>query len=182
MFAEALQLSEENARCDAACKRILSEKSILAWILKSCTEEFRSFDAEEIAAKYIDGEAQIDELAVLPDAIGKPSKITGLNTEDSSLTEGKIVYDIRFYAALPSSGERIRLIVNIEAQGQFFVGYPVIKRAIYYCSRLISSQYNSEFEGPKYQEIKKVYSIWIVMNPPKERENTITRYRIVEEN
>ena len=32
-----------------------------------------------------------------------------------------------------------------------------------------------------HEKIKKVYSIWICMNPPKNRENTITRYRLVEE-
>ena len=29
--------------------------------------------------------------------------------------------------------------------------------------------------------MKKVYSIWICMNPPKKRRGTITRYRIQEE-
>lgn len=33
-----------------------------------------------------------------------------------------------------------------------------------------------------YEDIKKVYSIWICMNPPKNRENSITRYYITEEN
>ena len=49
MLAETLQISEENARCDAACKRILSEKMILAWIMKSCLKEYRNFDVKEIA-------------------------------------------------------------------------------------------------------------------------------------
>ena len=46
---------------------------------------------------------------------------------------------------------------------------------------MISSQYGREFTGPHYEKIKKVYSIWICMNPPKVRENTITRYRLMEE-
>ena len=36
--------------------------------------------------------------------------------------------------------------------------------------------------GFDYENIKKVYSIWICMNPPKSRENSITRYYIAEEN
>jgi len=35
---------------------------------------------------------------------------------------------------------------------------------------------------PNYQDIKKVYSIFIAIKPPAHRQNTITRYRIVEEN
>ena len=46
---------------------------------------------------------------------------------------------------------------------------------------MISSQYGREFTGPHYEKIKKVYSIWICMKPPQYRENTITRYRLVEE-
>lgn len=33
-----------------------------------------------------------------------------------------------------------------------------------------------------YNKIKKVYSIWICMSPPKNRENSVTRYYIEEEN
>ena len=33
-----------------------------------------------------------------------------------------------------------------------------------------------------YEKIKKVYSIWICMDPPNYRANTITQYRLMEEN
>ena len=70
----------------------------------------------------------------------------------------------------------------MEAQNDFYPGYPLIKRGIYYCSRMISAQYGTEFTNSHYENIKKVYSIWICMNPPKSRENSITRYYIAEEN
>lgn len=116
---------------------------------------------------------------VLPDE--DSTIISGMDTEDKSVREGTVTYDIRFRAIVPSSGEQIGLIVNIEVQGIFHPGYPLIKRGIYYCWRMISSQYGREFTGSHYEKIKKVYSIWICMNPPKNRENTITRYRLVEE-
>ena len=47
---------------------------------------------------------------------------------------------------------------------------------------MISSQYGSEFTETHYEKIRKVYSIWICSNPPKRRENTITRYCVQEEN
>ena len=46
---------------------------------------------------------------------------------------------------------------------------------------MISSPYGREFTGSHYEKLKKVYSIWICMNPPKNRENTITRYHLTEE-
>lgn len=58
----------------------------------------------------------------------------------------------------------------------------LIKRGIYYCSRMISAQYGTEFTESHYENIKKVYSIWICMNPPKNRRNSITCYHITEKN
>ena len=55
-------------------------------------------------------------------------------------------------------------------------------QCVYYCSRMISAQYGTEFVKSNYQNIRKVYSIWICLDVPKEWENTITRYHIVEEN
>jgi len=40
---------------DAACKRLLAIRIILAWIMKSCLEEYRDFDVNEIAEKFIEG-------------------------------------------------------------------------------------------------------------------------------
>ena len=116
---------------------------------------------------------------VLPDESG--TVISGMDTEDKSVREGTVTYDIRFRAIVPDSEEQIALIINVEAQNDFYPGYPLIKRGIYYCCRMISSQYGREFTGSHYEKIKKVYSIWICMKPPQYRENTITRYRLVEE-
>ena len=177
-----IRVADEKASYDAACKRLLSEKIILAWIMKNCLEEYRDCDVEEIAEKYIEGTPQVGEVAVAPDESNRVSMIQGAGNEDTSLTEGTVTYDIRFLATAPVSGELIRLIINLEAQNDFYPGYPLIKRGIYYCSRMISAQYGTEFTNSHYENIKKVYSIWICMNPPKSRENSITRYYIAEEN
>lgn len=97
-----------------------------------------------------------------------------------TLTEGTIRYDVRFYATAPSEDGLIGLILSVEAQSRYNAGYPLLKRAIYYCSRMISAQYGTEFTKGEYEKIKKVYSIWVCMNPPKERRNTITQYSIQE--
>lgn len=181
-IAEDIRMTDHKAQLDAACKRLLAIKIILAWIMKSCLEEYRDFDVNEIAEKYIEGEPAISKVAVAPDETNAAQRVHGIGSEDSSLTEGTVTYDIRFLATVPVSGEIIRLIINIEAQGNFHPGYPLTKRGIYYCCRMISAQYGTEFVESRYQDIKKVYSIWIAIKPPLERQNTITRYRIVEEN
>ena len=47
---------------------------------------------------------------------------------------------------------------------------------------MISAQYGTEFTNAHYEKIKKVYSIFICMNPPKNRKNTISKYSIKEDN
>lgn len=182
ILAGNISSAGKKASYDASCKRLLANKIILAWIMKSCLEEYRDFDVNEIAEKYIEGDPQVGQAAVNPDeTMGESGQIRGLNTEDSTILEGTISYDIRFLAIVPKKKETIRLIINIEAQNDFYPGYPLIKRGIYYCSRMISSQYGVEFTETHYEKIKKVYSIWICLHPPKSRENTITRYFIQEE-
>lgn len=179
-IAQGVHVSAENAAYDAACKRVLSEKAILARIMKSCLEEYKDCDVDDIAERYIEGTPEVSSVPVLPDE--SPSIITGMDTEDKSIREGRITYDIRFRAIVPDSEDQIALIINVEAQNTYNPGYPLIKRGIYYCSRMISAQHGREFSGSQYGNIRKVYSIWICLNPPAGRENTITRYRLVEEN
>ena len=178
-IAQGLHTTDDSAGYDAACKRVLSEKAILARIMKACLDEYKDCDVNRIAEKYIEGQPQVSNLPVLPDEGG--TIISGMDTEDKSVHEGSVTYDIRFRAIVPGSGESIGLIINVEAQNDFYPGYPIIKRGIYYCCRMISSQYGQEFTNSHFEKIKKVYSIWICMHPPKSRENTITRYRITEE-
>ena len=176
-----LEYIKEKAALDSACKRLLANKAILAWILKDCVEEFKDCEIDDIAEKYIEGEPQIETSAVNPNEVNSEI-IRGISNEDSSLTEGNITYDIRFMALAPKSDEMIELIINVEAQNDFYPGYPLIKRAIYYCSRMVSSQYGVEFTQSQYGKIKKVYSIWVCTNPPKNRENSITSYSFTENN
>lgn len=182
--AKKIRILDDKAQYDAACKRLLSERIILAWIMKACVEEFQDCEIHEIAAKYIVGTPQVGVVPVDPDESNGTvqGEVAGAGVEDATMTEGTVTFDVRFMAAAPVSGELIRLIINIEAQNNFYPGYPLIKRGIYYCSRMISAQCGTEFVNAHYEKIKKVYSIWICMNPPKNRKNTITRYRIAEDN
>lgn len=184
ILAKNITAAGDKAAYDAACKRLLANKIILAWIMKSCLEEYKDCDINEIAEKYIEGEPQIAKTAVNPDE--EPDhggeQIEGAKNEDSTIQEGTVTFDIRFYSILPKSGETVRLIINVEGQNDFYPGYPIIKRGIYYCSRMISSQYGVEFTDNHYEKIRKVYSIWVCADPPKYRQNTVTRYVMNEEN
>lgn len=180
-LAQTISQADVDARYDEGVKRLLANKSILAVIMKECVPEYRDCTTKDIAEKYIEGEPQIGAVGVNIDETNRVNPaIHGINTEDATLTEGTIRYDVRFYATAPSEDGLIGLILNVEAQNRYNAGYPLLKGAIYYCSRMISAQYGTEFTKGEYGKIKKVYSIWVCMNPPKNRRNTITQYSIQE--
>ncbi len=91
-LAKNIAAARDKAAYDAACKRLLANKVILAWIMKSCLEEYRDFDVDVIAEKYIEGDPQIAKAAVNPDEEAESSgeQVKGANTEDSTIKEGTI--------------------------------------------------------------------------------------------
>lgn len=56
-----------------------------------------------------------------------------------------------------------------------------MKRAVYYTSRLISSQKEKEFHNDNYNDIKKAFSIWVCMDVQNYRADSIQQYRLQEE-
>ncbi len=171
-------LAKQRAAYDAAAKKLLSSKKILAWILKYCVEEFMECEIADIRDRYIVGKPEVASVPIEPDKTNAISYIQGERTEDTSVTEGKVTFDIRFRAITPAD-EAIELIINVEAQQNISPGYPLVKRALYYCSRLISSQYQVDFVKAEYGHIKKVYSIWLCMDAKADKSG-ITQYQMQE--
>ena len=68
--------------------------------------------------------------------------------------------------------------MNVESQKKFNPGYDIVTRGIFYCTRMVAAQKETEFTGSDYDAIKKVYSIWICMENPLYAQHTITSYRL----
>ena len=130
-------------------------------------DEFKGMKPEDVV-KYIEGEPSISIVPVEPglanmektDAAGQ--RIVGLNTENAEINEGLVRFDIIFYVRMKNGLSQI--IVNIEAQKDEPTEYKILNRAIFYVSRLISSQKERDFVNTNYDDIKQVFSIWICMN------------------
>ena len=130
-------------------------------------DEFKGMKPEDVV-KYIEGEPSISVVPVEPglanmektDAAGQ--RIVGLNTENAEINEGLVRFDIIFYVRMKNGLSQI--IVNIEAQKDEPTEYKILNRAIFYVSRLISSQKERDFVNTNYDDIKQVFSIWICMN------------------
>ena len=181
-LAHTIDQTEYDSRYDRTAKKLLANKQILAQIMKGCVNEYSDCTVDDIVEKYIEGTPEVGSVGVHVDDTNRPKKSTdvikGSNNEDSTLTEGTLFYDVRFDAIAPKSAdsaeqeEVIRLIINVEAQTKFKPGYPLTKRAIYYCSRMISAQHGPIFTKSEYGKIRKVYSIWICTQPSDGFENT----------
>ena len=52
-LSQTIRTAGSNADYDAACKRLLSEKIILAWIMRNCLEEYRECSISEIMEKVL---------------------------------------------------------------------------------------------------------------------------------
>ncbi len=174
---ETLTITQNKARMDSSCKRILSEKMVLAWILKECTKEFQDIAIPIIAERCIEP-PDISSIPVAPDR--SHERIEGLNTEDRLLYEGTVLYDIRFRAVTPDKEKQIGLIINIEVQNNLNLTYPILKRAMYYGARLLSAQHGMVFSHSQYEKIQKVYSIWILPKPKEGEDNSLIRYSMAE--
>jgi len=74
----------------------------------------------------------------------------------------------------------VHTAVNVEVQKSFYPGYHMETRGIVYASRLISAQLDTEFVAPHYDQLKKVYSIWICFDSSKEQANAISKYKITK--
>ncbi len=189
-IANSIDTAEQEAQYDTCAKNLLSNRMILAWILKECIPEFKQFSIVTIAKDCIDGEPQVSKVAVDQDELDKDEleyieemsdkRIEGKNTEDNSKKEGKIFYDIKFSAVVLDTNDPVQLFINIEAQKDDNTPYPMIKRGLYYVSRMISAQKNTVFTNRHYEKIRKVYSIWIQLNVSSHK-NTITKYSVAEE-
>ena len=180
-LASALNIADAKAKYDENIKNILSDKEILAWLLKNAATEFADLTIEEIIG-CIEGEPEVSTVEVNPGGTNKtgefPRKITGIKNEDKVPNEGTIYYDIRFYAYVPKERKRIKIILNLEAQKEFYPGYQIVTRGVFYGGRMISAQLDTEFEIPNYDDLKKVYSIWICVEAPQYIGNSISSYSL----
>ena len=176
----AIKATDSKAEYDTSAKHLLGQKSILAHILVKTVDEFKGMDPKKVVDS-IEGTPHIGTVPVEPgltNAVSEKNgeRLVGFNTENGEVNEGLIRFDIVFYVRMKDGLSQI--IINVEAQKDEPNGYEILNRAIFYVSRLISSQKERDFENSSYDDIKRVYSIWICMNM---KENTMSYVHLTKE-
>ena len=176
----AVMATDKDAQYDNSAKRLIAHKIILARILVKTVEEFKGMDPLEVAA-LIEGLPYISAVPVEPGLTNavhfqNGQRLVGFNTENQELNEGLVRFDIVFYVRMKDGLSQI--IINVEAQKDEPSDYKILNRAVFYVSRLISSQKEKDFENSSYDDIKCVYSIWICMNM---EESTMSHIHLTKE-
>lgn len=160
-ISNTIDSAKDKIQYDEHVRQILKDKGILAYILKYAVKEFKDYSIDD-AKSAIDGEPEVAIRSVRPEAVST------LENESKIPGEGKMYFDILFYA-VTNDGYRQKMYINIEAQKSFYPGYDLVTRGIVYPARLISQQMDVEYTADNYDGVKKVYSVWICMNAPEKK-------------
>lgn len=167
---------------DETVKELFMNKEIIAPILKYTVPEYDGYSVDQVI-QYIEADSITDQQPVSD----IPMKIGGSNTEESSLTDKVIYYDIHFKAANPALSNKtitVMLHIDFEIQNKYYPtgGYPIEKRAVYYVARELCSQLGKLTNQTNYKALQKAYSIWICNEDvPNRLQNTVTRYSMTKE-
>ena len=177
-LGQSIEIADANARLDENAKELLADKSILAELIQRLIPEFHNIPREEIKA-YINGTPHVGRIRVHPGetnpSFQEAEAIRSLGQESKIPYEGLATFDVLFTLTLPDSEEVcVEVYVDIEAQNSENLSYHLETRAVYYLARLLSSQYQRDFSHSEYEKLRKVYSIWIVMDPSERSANTIS--------
>ena len=167
----AVSATDQDAQYDDKAKRLLGNKIILAHILVKTVDEFRGMNPKDVVS-YIEGEPFISVVPVEPgltniekipsnDGLENGQRIVGMNTENAEINEGLIRFDIIFYVRMKDGISQV--IVNVEGQKDEPTSYHILNRAVFYVSRLVSSQKERDFVKTNYNDIRRVFSIWVCM-------------------
>ena len=174
-IANTVAAANDKAQYDECAKRLIAQKIILAHILAKTVDEFRDMKPEDIVA-HIEGDPKVGIVPVDPGMTNaaRPTdastpyvsdhRLAGLNTEHSEINEGMIRCDIIFYVRMKDGLAQV--IINIEIQKDEPTQYFLLNRAIFYVSRMVSSQKGRDFVHQNYNDMKRVFSIWLCMNMP----------------
>ena len=162
--------NQDSIMYDEGFKSIFAYKVMLAITLKSLIPEYKDSSLEDIRDKYIQGDVDVHS--------------DKISTSGPGVEDGHVRYDVKFDALIPEATDKhMKVIINIEGQkDSSSLPYRIVTRGIYYACNMVASEYGDYFKNSHYENLEKVYSIWISMSPNEKEKGSLIRYRMSEEN
>ncbi len=146
-------LKESEYTYDQKFKQLFQNKKFLGPILKNVVAEYKGLPLEEIEGLILSVKGD-EEVAA------------NIGSEDVGKgEEAKTFYDVVAGCRYPGTEETfvVDFYFDMEMQRENNPGYPVPKRGVYYCSRMLSRQLTHMGQAD-YGALKPVYSVWIILN------------------
>jgi hypothetical protein len=143
----------QDFKFDQSVKRILSYRRILAWILHDYALEFAGFDIETIM-ENIEGVSK-----------NQNPRVLGENTQARLNANSFVEYDMYIRARIPDTLKAV--MIDLEGQKKLHPGYSLVTRGIVNLAAAITIQKGIEYTGTNYNDLIKVYSVWILLNPAR---------------
>lgn len=162
-------------------------------IIRECFKETPQVNAVPVNPGMSAGKAaSLTDVA----ADGGPNKLSPSNSEDLVPGEGLTRFDVIAEVLVPHKGDEevgevgcaekgsragkdacatAKIYANVEAQQGGIAGKRLISRAQFYVARELSRQYGVEFTSPRYESLKRAYSIWLLLDPPDELRGRVMR-------
>lgn len=108
-LTQSLGKTKASTMCDLSIKRIFGDPYIISILVKETLPIYRDYTVQEIRDNFVLDEINIGNVEVDQDEVLK------LETEDKTLEEGSIYYDVLTILKRPDK-EIIGLFLNIEGQ------------------------------------------------------------------
>ena len=148
---------------DKKFKQLFTSKKFLTPILKNIVPEYNEYSLEQIETFITPrGDVTVNPAVYSSEDSGKGDEMT-------------TYYDVLVDCALPNKRQVcVDIFFDLEMQRKSKPGYSIAKRGVYYCCRLISRQLSVLDKEEAYDQLKPVYSVWILVNDiPQELRNSI---------
>lgn len=174
-----LVATEGEAKYDGKFKALLNNPRITAPIIKMAIPEYHDIDIEEIITVLTSLSDVVDDISA--------KAAQKLDTEQNAIAEKLVRYDSHFRLPNPKAeGEDVNVFIYVDVEGQSgtyesTLGYPLLKRAMYYVARELVGQLGILTEETDYGKLCKCYSIWICSDVAKEERDTMTAFRIMKD-
>lgn len=123
--------SDDDMRKDVVAKHLFSINEVVAWLLKSCVPEYSQMEVSDIIREQL-AKADI-RLGTEPVGQDVRLRVPIVGTEDNSVTDGTVYYDLRTELPLPGAFQKSPLLIlDVEMQKDYDSWLLFYKRVIYY--------------------------------------------------
>ena len=172
-----------NKSLDKTLKSLAMHRNILAFILQQTVREFALCSIDEILASLSAEDARYVPSDISPEISARDadSTLKGIDTADKVPGLRDNYYDLCYDLKVP--GTERKVMVNLEIQAITSLKYSLAMRAGYYASRLVAFQGDGRvLVDSEFDNIKKVYDIWICPRPPEKHANLFFAYSLAYSN